>query len=368
MLAGLRLASRWAIFVLVFGLLAATLPAEDRFADPIPKGLRIYSAGHSFHFFVQPILKNMAELADLKEHKQVGRSAIGGSRVIQHWTTQTEIAKESNEATLPVETIHVASTDRFAPSGQITVETSDGPTVITYTGIKGKTLTGCTGGKGTLMEKKKVTQEDNAIRQALKSGQVDVLTMSPIYLPDPGIENFVKLAIDNNPKIRIYVQENWLPWDHYDPKFKAPAEKVDHNAPTGESLRKLHAPYFKSLEEHVADLNKKYDTKAVHVAPVGQAVIALREKIIAGEVPALKMQDDLFTDPIGHAKPPLQALEGYCYFAAIYRKSPVGLPMPDVLKNNKDHDEKLNRLLQEIAWAAVKNHPLAGVQLSEPKP
>jgi hypothetical protein len=62
---------------------------------------------------------------------------------------------------------------------------------------------------------------------------------------------------------------------------------VDHNATTGESLRKAHAPYFKSIEEHVKELNKKYDTNAVSVVPVGQAVIALREKIIAGQAPGL---------------------------------------------------------------------------------
>jgi len=36
--------------------------------------------------------------------------------------------------------------------------------------------------------------------------QVDVLTLSPIFLPDPGIENFTKLALEHNPDIRVIVQ------------------------------------------------------------------------------------------------------------------------------------------------------------------
>jgi hypothetical protein len=81
-------------------------------------------------------------------------------------------------------------------------------------------------------------------------------------------------------------------------------------------------------------------------------VIALREKIIAGQAPGLTQQEDLFTDELGHGKPPLQALVGYCNFAVIYRRSPVGLPVPVVLKRAKlgDQEEKLNRLLQEMAW------------------
>ena len=138
-----------------------------------------------------------------------------------------------------------------------------------------------------------------------------MLTLSPIHLPDEGIENFTKLALEHNPKIRVTVQEFWLPFDIYDTTFKLRPAKVDHNAPTGVELRNLHAPYFKSMDEHVSELNKKFGRSVLFVVPVGQAVIALREKIIAGQAPGLKQQEDLFSDAIGHAKPPLQAL-GRC--------------------------------------------------------
>jgi hypothetical protein len=50
----------------------------------------------------------------------------------------------------------------------------------------------------------------------------------------------------------------------------------------------------------------------------------------------------------------------YCHFATIYRRSPVGLPLPAHLAQAPEA-EKLNRLLQEIAWQAVSEHPLSGV-------
>ena len=209
-----------------------------------------------------------------------------------------------------------------------------------------------------------VSDEKNKAKEALRSGKVDVLTLSPIHLPDEGIENFAKLALEHNPKIRITVQEFWLPFDIYDTTFKQRPQKVDHNALTGDALRKLHAQYFKDMDAHIVELNKKQNTQALFIVPVGQAVIALREKIIVGKAPGLKQQEDLFTDAIGHAKPPLQALVAYCHYAVIYQRSPIGLPVPAVLAKakNPEWDEKLNALLQELAWEAVTTHPLSGVK------
>jgi hypothetical protein len=277
-------------------LLAAAAPEKknDKPTEPITKGERVFTCGHSFHVWVPGIVADLCKKADVPDHVQVGVSSIGGSRVTQHW----DVAEEKNKA-----------------------------------------------------------------KAALKTGKVDVLTLSPIFLPDPGIENFTKLALEHNKDIRILVQPIWLRWDIYEPTTKRPV-KVDHNAITGEELRKRHAVYFKSMEEHIRDLNEKQGKTVLFVVPAPQAVIALREKIIAGQAPGLKQQEDLFTDELGHGKPPLQALVAYCNFAVLYRHSPVGLPVPDVLKKAKlgDQEEKLNRLLQELAWEAVTHHPLSGVR------
>lgn len=213
-----------------------------------------------------------------------------------------------------------------------------------------------------------VPADKNTVKELLKAGKVDVLTLAPIHLPDEGVGNFVQLATENNPNIRIFIQENWLPFDIYDVTFKERPKTVDHNALNGEQLRKLHEPYFAGWDGHVRELYKKAGKETVFVTPVGQAVIALREKIIAGQAPGIKVQEDLFTDTIGHAKGHIMALNAYCHYAVIYRKSPVGLPVPSVLKSAKlgDDEEKLNSLLQELAWDAVTHHELSGVK-AEPK-
>jgi hypothetical protein len=106
----------------------------------------------------------------------------------------------------------------------------------------------------------------------------------------------------------------------------------------------------------------------VLIVPVGQAANALREKIVSGAAPGLKAQWDLFRDCWGHPQPPLQVLAAYCHFAVIYRRSPVGLPLPPELAKVGSLNErgKLNRLLQELAWDAVTHHELSGFKAESP--
>ncbi len=293
-----------ALALLLASIGCRALAAEDKkpeaAAAPITQGQKVFTCGHSFHYFMPPILTDLAKAGEIKGHEQVGQSSIGGSRIIQHW----DVAADKNKA-----------------------------------------------------------------KELLKAGKVDVLTLSPIHLPDEGVGNFVQLATENNPNIRIFLQENWLPFDIYDVTFKLRPAKVDHNAISGEQLWKLHEPYFTGWDDHARELNKKVGKETVFITPVGQAVIALREKVIAGQAPGIKTQEDLFTDPLGHVKVPAMVLNAYCHYAVIYRKSPVGLPVPAVLKLAKlgDDEEKLNTLLQELAWDAATKHPLSGVK-AEVKP
>ena len=204
------------------------------------------------------------------------------------------------------------------------------------------------------------------MKQVLKAGKADVLTLSPIWLPDDAIEQFVKLGIEHNPALRITVQEYWMPNDEYEPVYPLQTKKkVDHNATDLAKLREATQRYAKDIEDHVKGINQRLGKEAVLIVPVGMAAVTLREKIMNGEAPGLKQQSELFRDNWGHALVPLQLLSSYCHFAVIYRKSPVGLPLPlsfRTLKDISDDDKtKLNTLLQQIAWDTVSAHPMSGI-------
>ena len=204
--------------------------------------------------------------------------------------------------------------------------------------------------------------DKNKVKPALKTGTVEVLTLSPIYLPDDGIEKLTALGLEHNPDIRVTVQEFWVPYD--DPTVleagKGP-KQVDRDSRTIAELRQMHAAYFQSMDDHLGALNRQFGKQVLFIVPVGQAVLGLREKVIKGEAPGIEKQSQLFTDALGHAQAPVQVLSTYCHFAVIYRRSPIGLPVPAALSKLPDA-EKLNRLLQELAWDAVTKHPLSGVK------
>jgi hypothetical protein len=208
-------------------------------------------------------------------------------------------------------------------------------------------------------------EEKNKAKQALKTGDVDVFIVSPIQFPDEGIDNFVKLGLEHNPDMRFVVQVSWGGWDIDNQDFpKGATNTVDRNK-TPEQLKKLYERNIKAAEAQTDDINKK----VVFLVPSAQALVTLRTKIYNKEMPGLSSQGELFRDPISHPAPPLEALNTYLHFAVIYGQSPVGLPMPGVLKNAKKDawDDKLNRALQAIAWETVTNYSYTGVKAEKEK-
>ncbi|PAZ04429.1 MAG: hypothetical protein CAK86_05465 [Opitutia bacterium AMD-G1] len=274
--------------LLLFVLAAVGLTAQEA----SPKGLKVLTAGHSFHVWMPPLVAEMAKAAGIQGHEQLAISSIGGSKVIQHW----DLPAEKNKA-----------------------------------------------------------------KPVLEAGKADLFTMAPTFLPDPGIENFTKLGLEHNPKLRLTLQQNWVPFE--DPVIwlsKSKPKSIDRDGVTLAQLRAKHDPYFKMIEDHVKELNARIPGAKIVIVPSGEAVMALRDKVIKGEAPGIRTQNELFTDALGHPGAQIRVLSAYCHYSVIYRRSPVGLPVVSQLTKLPEA-EKLNRLLQEIAWKAVAGHPMSGV-------
>lgn len=206
--------------------------------------------------------------------------------------------------------------------------------------------------------------EKNQAKKALREGIVDVLLLSPnMLLPDPGIDNFTRLGLETNPKLRVLVQASWVPWDG---KASAGFQNAMRDAVTADELHQMceihRGGWLKKLEDQATALNAAVGRETVHIVPVGAAVYALRERIVEGKAPGVAKQSALFKDDHGHPSPPLALLVTYCHFAAIHQRSPVGLPVPASIKDRPQAAE-LNLLLQQLAWDTVTNYPLSDVKV-----
>ena len=285
----------WAVSAIGLPACAAEDPSRPAPGD----GLRVFVMGHSFHIFVADRLAPLAAAAGISGHELLGRQMIGGSSVRQHWDL---------------------------PDGK------------------------------------------NAAKAALVAGDVDVLTMSPNWLvPDDAIPRFTDLGIEHNPEVRVLLQISWMGFDHWepigDPKLWNPARKIHHNeerdSRTLDGLRAANAAITAVIERQVADINRARGRDVICIVPVNDAVLRLRERVAAGEVPGITRQSELFTDPIGHGKAPVMALATYCNFACLYGRSPVGLDDGD--RQLDGIHPKLRPVLQQIAWDVVTANPMSGV-------
>jgi len=206
----------------------------------------------------------------------------------------------------------------------------------------------------------------NQARQALETGDVDVLTLSPIQFPDEGIENFIKLGLEHNPNMKFTVQISWggPDIDNQDFDFSLLMSRPDREKKP-EQLKTLNQKNEIAGQEQAAKINEQVGRQVVFLVPTSQALTALRTMIYNKQIPGLDKQAELFADNIGHPTAPLQVLNAYLHFAVIYGRSPVGLPIPSVLKNGGKpqwNDETFNRALAELAWTTVINYPPSGVK------
>jgi hypothetical protein len=201
-----------------------------------------------------------------------------------------------------------------------------------------------------------LADEKNSCKKTLAGGKVDVLTLSPNWvMPDPAIGRFTELALKGNPNTRVLIQMSWPAFDAATRSggIKKNEERDQKPVQDIASIIEAARPVF---DKQIQDVNEKAGKTVAYGVPVCYAVLALREKVVQGKAPGIAKQSELFRDPLGHGQEPIQRLAEYCYFAAIYRRSPVGLTA------FAKEGDPLDRLLQELAWEAVTSYPLSGLK------
>jgi hypothetical protein len=204
--------------------------------------------------------------------------------------------------------------------------------------------------------------------------KVTVFTMSPnAKMPEEGIDLFGDFVIKHNKNARIMVQASW---SAYDGKGTTPSvggagggdfKNDQRDSITTADLDKWIAGqeargdnYLIRLRTQLEGIDKRAGKQITYVVPSSIAVYNLRKEVLAGHVPGVAKQSELFRDPIGHPTTPTANLVTYVWFAAMYRESPVGLQA--LVDKNDPNSAAREKLLQQIAWNAVVGEPKSGVK------
>ncbi len=213
----------------------------------------------------------------------------------------------------------------------------------------------------------------NIAKVALNKGGLDVFTMSPnAIMPEEGIDLFADLLIKTNPNARLMVQNSWSGWDGHgttasvggDMEAITFVNKYRDKATIAEIdgwLASLEAPdgYLERMRTQLEGIDKRAGKQITYVVPSAIAVYNLRKEVLKNNVMGVKLQSDLFRDPIGHPMTPTANLVTYVWYAAMYRESPVG--MMALVDKTDPTSAPREKVLQQIAWNAVVGGPKSGV-------
>ncbi len=167
-------------------------------------------------------------------------------------------------------------------------------------------------------------------------------------------------------KQKFYETPSWLG------REGKPADPQYHYSRIVEQLAEPDRTNFRDrslkhqYEAYVHALNAaKLTQKPVRLIPVGHVLQLLGQKMAAGLVPGYQNLWQLYPDDV-HVNNVGSYIVALTFYATIFAKSPVGLPVGDYqfapgMPATVPISPELAKIIQETVWEVVASHPLSGV-------
>ena len=115
------------------------------------------------------------------------------------------------------------------------------------------------------------------------------------------------------------------------------------------------------LRTQLEGIDKRAGKQITYVVPSSIAVYTLRKEVLAGHVPGVAKQSELFRDPIGHPTTATVEPRHLCLVRGDVSREP-GRPAGAGRQDRSATRPSARRLLQQIAWNAVVGEPKSGVK------
>jgi len=200
---------------------------------------------------------------------------------------------------------------------------------------------------------------------AIANGKWDVMMWGPYHHDRPEFYScWMDFCEQYSPGMNFYLIDSW-PTLHFFPQ--PPHSEAEMSS---QVIRAIDTTKDKLFAEKVAEFRKSYGER-FFIIPTSEALTLAVEAYERGELPGVdglhaavgkKEKHPIWRDKTGHLGAGFEWLEGYVFYATLYKKSPEliearvgevqgGFPSPEL------HDK-----FREIAWQAVLANPLSGVK------
>ncbi len=167
---------------------------------------------------------------------------------------------------------------------------------------------------------------------------------------------WIDFCLKYNPEMHFYRFNGWPQWAH--------GFGENDRTPRIENYRKQANKAHEHYSKFIAEMEKHYPGK-VHILPTNEAMLSALELYFQDKLPGVKglnkkidgLSPSIWSDG-GHLGAGLDLLEGYVFYATLYKRS------PELIKGKGKHkavSPALDKVFRRIAWQAVVNNPLTGV-------
>jgi len=206
---------------------------------------------------------------------------------------------------------------------------------------------------------------------SIANGQWDAMMWGPYFFDRPAYYTcWIDFCLKYNPQMKFYLVDTW---PSIGGLSKMPANEDEFTAEIVTQMCSLPQATYTKM---VRTLNAKYPGK-VFLVPICDAMLLAARQYKEGKLPGVeglhklvgKKDRSLWVDGIGHLGPGFNLLEGYVFFATLYRRSPELISSTISRGAEGEYPgRELERVFRTIAWQAVVHNPLSGVTESPGDP
>ncbi len=248
------------------------------------------------------------------------------------------------------------------------------PLITRAAGLKQPPLMTHTGGGVTGSARYKWEQENGIFQfdskprpkllAAIANAEWDVMMWGPYYGDRPEFYScWIDFCLKYHPHMKFYMSDAWPQLEQFDRRPQSEDQL------TAEMFVRFGKERRETSKKLIETLNQQYPQK-VFVMPTCEAMVLAVDYYLRGQLPGVEgvhtliggKQRSLWRDQIGHLGPGFDRLEGYVFYATVYRKSPelIEADFPVKAKDGFPSRE-LDRTFRKIAWQAVLNDPRSGI-------